>query len=158
MAPNGKTKVMWLSYQPLIASKPYPTITVSTGNCPRNFGPTQIVLFELPGEIGTPVCPSGMYRQSSNLSRSFGTSPISLTLSLYTEWNAHSVVICKGVGSKQHTSLTRQFQRNRVRTDECVQHGQNQPALDGMVPAPVAKVGIENEINDAQGAQNRTKK
>ncbi len=30
-----------------------------------------------------------------------------------------------------------------------------EPALDGMVPAPVAKVGIENEINDAQGAQNR---
>jgi hypothetical protein len=29
------------------------------------------------------------------------------------------------------------------------------PALDGMVPAPVAKVGIENEINDAPGAQNR---
>jgi hypothetical protein len=24
-----------------------------------------------------------------------------------------------------------------------------------MVPAPAAKVGIENEINDAQGAQNR---
>ena len=30
-----------------------------------------------------------------------------------------------------------------------------EPALDGMVPAPAAKVGIENEINDAQGAQNR---
>ncbi len=27
-----------------------------------------------------------------------------------------------------------------------------QMALDGMVPAPAAKVGIENEINDAQGA------
>jgi hypothetical protein len=24
--------------------------------------------------------------------------------------------------------------------------------LDGMVPAPAAKVGIENEINDTQGA------
>ena len=24
-----------------------------------------------------------------------------------------------------------------------------------MIPAPVAKVGIENEINEAQGAQNR---
>jgi hypothetical protein len=33
-----------------------------------------------------------------------------------------------------------------------------QPALDGMVPAPAAKVGIENEINDTQGAQNRTRK
>ena len=30
-----------------------------------------------------------------------------------------------------------------------------EPALDGMVPAPAAKVGMENEINDAQGAQNR---
>ncbi len=26
------------------------------------------------------------------------------------------------------------------------------PALDGMVPAPMAKIGIENEINDTQGA------
>ncbi len=32
------------------------------------------------------------------------------------------------------------------------------PALDGMVPAPAAKVGIENEIYDAQRAQNRTRK
>ncbi len=30
-----------------------------------------------------------------------------------------------------------------------------QLALDGMVPAPAAKVGMENEINDTQGAQNR---
>jgi hypothetical protein len=30
------------------------------------------------------------------------------------------------------------------------------PALDGMVPAPTAKVGIENEINGAQGAEYRT--
>jgi hypothetical protein len=30
------------------------------------------------------------------------------------------------------------------------------PALDGMVPAPVAKVGNKNEINDAQGAEYRT--
>ncbi len=29
------------------------------------------------------------------------------------------------------------------------------PALDGMVPV-AAKVGIENEINDAQGAEYRT--
>ncbi len=28
-------------------------------------------------------------------------------------------------------------------------------ALDGMVPALAAEVGMENEINDAQGAQNR---
>jgi hypothetical protein len=30
-----------------------------------------------------------------------------------------------------------------------------EPALDGMVPAPAAKLGMENEINYAQGAQNR---
>ncbi len=30
-----------------------------------------------------------------------------------------------------------------------------EPALDGMVPAPAAKVGMENEINDAQGAQKQ---
>jgi hypothetical protein len=30
-----------------------------------------------------------------------------------------------------------------------------EPALDGMVPGPAAKVGMENVINDAQGAQNR---
>ncbi len=28
-----------------------------------------------------------------------------------------------------------------------------EPALDGMVPALATKVGIENEINDAQGAR-----
>jgi hypothetical protein len=31
----------------------------------------------------------------------------------------------------------------------------NEPAPDGLVPAPAAKVGMENEINDTQGAQNR---
>ncbi len=36
MAPNGMTNVRQLSYQPPIAFKPYPTITISTGNCPRN--------------------------------------------------------------------------------------------------------------------------
>jgi hypothetical protein len=30
-----------------------------------------------------------------------------------------------------------------------------EPALDGMVPAQAAKVGMENDINDTQGAQNR---
>ncbi len=30
-----------------------------------------------------------------------------------------------------------------------------EPALDRTVPAPMAKVGMENEINNAQGAQNR---
>ncbi len=82
---------------------------------------------------GRSVRPSGMYWQSSNLSRSFGTSLISLTLSLYMECNAHSVVICEGIGSKQHTPLTQQFQGNHVRTYECVQHGLNVagPGWDG---------------------------
>ncbi len=30
-----------------------------------------------------------------------------------------------------------------------------EPALEGTVPAPVVEVGMENEINNAQGAQNR---
>ena len=29
-----------------------------------------------------------------------------------------------------------------------------EPALDGAVPAPAVEVGIENEINHAQGAKN----
>jgi hypothetical protein len=37
----------------------------------------------------------------------------------------HSVVIYKGVGSKQQMLLTRPFQGNHVRTHECVRHGQN---------------------------------
>ncbi len=74
---------------------------------------------------GRSVRPSGMYWQSSNLSRSFSTSLISQALSLYTECNAHSVVICEGVGSKKHTPLTQQFQGNHVRTNEYVQHGLN---------------------------------
>jgi hypothetical protein len=76
---------------------------------------------------------SGVYWQSSDLSRSFGTSLISQTLSLYTECNAQSVIICKGVGSKQHMPLIRQLQGNHVRTNECVQHGLNVagPGWDG---------------------------
>ncbi len=82
---------------------------------------------------GRLVCPSGVYWQSSDISRSFGASLISQTLSLYTECNTHSVVICKGIGSKQHMPLMRQFQGNLVRTNECVQHGLNVagPGWDG---------------------------
>jgi hypothetical protein len=49
------------------------------------------------------------------------------------ECNAHSVVICKGIGSKQHMPLMQQFQENHVRTNECVQHGLNVagPGWDG---------------------------
>ncbi len=59
-APNCKSNVRLLSYQPPIASEPYLMITVSTGIGPRNyqiiqqFGPTQIILFEPPGETGMP--------------------------------------------------------------------------------------------------------
>ncbi len=77
---------------------------------------------------GRLVPPSSVYWQSSNLSRSYGTSLISLTLSQYTECNTHSVVICKGIGSKQHTPLTLQSQGNYVRTNECVQHRQKVPS------------------------------
>ena len=82
---------------------------------------------------GRSVCPSGVYWQSSDLSRSFDTPLISQTLSLYTECNAHSVVICEGIGSKQHMPLMRQFQWNHVRTNECIQHGLNVagPGWDG---------------------------
>ncbi len=59
---------------------------------------------------GRSVRPSGVYWQSSNLPRSFGISLISQTLALYMECNAHSVIICKGVGSKQHMPLMQQFQ------------------------------------------------
>ncbi len=84
---------------------------------------------------GRLVRPSGMYWQSSDLLRSFGTSPISLTLSLYTECNTHSAVICKGIGFKQHTPLTWPVQGNHVRANECFQHGQNvaSPGWDGTI-------------------------
>ncbi len=57
MAPNGKMNVRLLSYHPPITSEPYPTITFQQGivqEIIQQFSPTQIVLFELPGEIGTP--------------------------------------------------------------------------------------------------------
>ncbi len=135
MAPNGKTNVRWLSYQPPTASEQYPTIIVSTGNCPRNYPTiwpyTDCLVWTTGGDW---YALSGVYWQSSNLSKSLGTSLISQTLSLYTECNTHIVVICKGVGSKQHMPLMRQFQRNHVRTNECVQHGLNVagPGWDGI--------------------------
>ncbi len=94
----------------------------------------QEIVQEIIQQFGpTLVRPSGMYWQSRDLSRSFGTSSISLTLSLYMECNAHSFFICKGVGSKQHMPLTRPFQGNHVKTNECVQHWQNEasPGWDG---------------------------
>jgi hypothetical protein len=55
-APNGITNITLLSYQHSIASKPYPMITFQQGivqEIIHQLGPTQIVLFELPGEIGS---------------------------------------------------------------------------------------------------------
>ncbi len=122
-APNGKTNVRWLSYQPPIASEPYPTITVSTGNGSRNY-PT------IWPYTDRPVWTAGgdWYARAActgNQAIYWGALAPHLFLSLYTKWNAHSVVICEGVGSKQHTPSMRQFEENHVRTNECVQHGQN---------------------------------
>jgi hypothetical protein len=86
------------------------------------FGPTQIVLFEPPGEISTPELHVMAIKQYI---KELKHPLFSQTLSLYMECNAHSVVICKDVGSKQHMPLTQQFQGNHVRTNECVQHGLN---------------------------------
>ncbi len=96
----------------------------------QQFVPTQIILFELPGEIGTPDWHVLAIKRSI---KELWDLTYFQTLSLYMECNAHGVVICKGVGSKQHTPLTRQFQGNLVRTYECVQHGQNVagPGWDG---------------------------
>jgi hypothetical protein len=96
----------------------------------QQFGPTQIVLFEPPGEIGLPKRHVLAIKQSIKelLHLTHFTDFI-----LYMECNAHSVIIYKGVGSKQHTPLTRQFQGNHVKTNECVQHGLNvaSPGWDG---------------------------
>jgi hypothetical protein len=52
-------------------------------------------------------------------------------------------------------ALTRPLQGNHVKLMSVFHMDGMELALDGMVPAPAAKVGIENEINYAQGAQNR---
>jgi hypothetical protein len=88
----------------------------------QKFGPTQIVLFEPLGEIGTPERHVLAIKQPIKELRHL---TYFTDLSLYTECNAHSVVICKGIGSKQHMPLMRQFQGNHVETNECVQHGLN---------------------------------
>jgi hypothetical protein len=129
MAPNGKTNIRWLSYQPPITYEPYPMITVSKGKLSKKSSNNSALLrSSCLNHRGRLVRPSGVYWQSSNLSRSYGTLLISLTLSLHMECNAHSVVICKGVGSKQHTPLMLQSQGNCVRTNECVQHRQKVPS------------------------------
>jgi hypothetical protein len=96
----------------------------------QQFGPTQIVLFELLGEIGAPERRVLAIKLSIEELKHL---TYFTDLYLYLKCNTHSVVIFKGIGSKQHTPLTRQFQGNHVRTNECVQHGQNvvSPGWDG---------------------------
>ncbi len=136
MAPNGLMNIRWLSYQSLVASKPYPTITVSTGNWPRIYPTirtyTDCLVWATGGDRYAQAACTGNQEiyQGADLSRSFSTSPISLTLSLYTECNMHSFVICEGVGSKQHMPLTWPFHENNVRTNECVWHGWNEAGLE----------------------------
>jgi hypothetical protein len=88
----------------------------------KQFGPTQIVLFEPPGEIGTPkrrvLAIKKFIKELKHLT--YFTDFI-----IVHRVQCHSFVICEGVGSKQHRLLTRQFQGNHVRTNECVQHGLN---------------------------------
>ena len=108
----------------------------------QQFGPTQIVLFKPPGEMGMPGWPVPIIKQSIKEL---------WHLTYFTDFiivhggNTHSIIICKkGVGSKQHTPLMRQFQGNHGRTNECVQHGLNVagPGWDGT--STNGKVGIEN--------------
>ncbi len=125
-ASNGTTNIRWLLYQPPITSKPYPTITVSTGNCPRNYPPiwpyTDRPAWTARGDRYARASCTG---NQAIYWRALAPYLFRWPSSFYKECNMHSVVIYKGVGSKQHTPLTLQFQGNHVRTNECVWHGQN---------------------------------
>ena len=87
----------------------------------QQFSPTQIVLFEPPGEIGSPERRALAIKQSIKELR---------RLTYFADFIIVHGVQCsqccylQGVGSKQHMPLTQQFQGNHVRTNECVQHGQ----------------------------------
>ncbi len=98
----------------------------------QHFGPTQIALFELPGEIGLPEQRVLAIKQSIK------------ELWHLTYFNdfifVHGVQhsqCCNLLGrwSKQHMPLTRQFQGNHVTTNECVQHELNvaSPGWDGTI-------------------------
>jgi hypothetical protein len=96
----------------------------------QQFNPAQIVLFEPPGEIGTPE------RRVLAIKQSIKEL---WHLTYFTDFIiVHGVqcsqcAICEGIGSKHHMPLMRQFQGNHVRTNECVQHGLNVagPGWDG---------------------------
>ncbi len=96
----------------------------------QQFSPTQIVLFELLGDIGTPKrCVLAIKRSINELWH----------LTYFTDF-----IIVHGVQSSQccnlqghwiqaYMPLIQQFQGNHVRTNECVQHGWNvaSPEWDG---------------------------
>ncbi len=99
----------------------------------QQFGPTQIVLFELPGEIGTPERRVLAIKQYIKELRH---------LTYFTDF----IIVHRMQRSQCHNlggywiqatyaimPLMRQFQGNHVRTNECVQHGLNvaSPGWDG---------------------------
>ncbi len=106
----------------------------------QQFGPTQIVLFEAPGEICSPERRVLAIKRSIKELRHL--TYFTDFIIVYKVKNSQSVIICKGVGSKQHKPLTLQFQGNHVRTNECVQHGWKVagPGWDGT--STCGKVGI----------------
>ncbi len=134
-APNGKTNIRWLSYQPLIASEPYLTKTVPTGNRPRNYPTiwpyTQIVLFEPPGEIGTPK------RRVLAIKQSIKEL---WHLTYFTDFIIVHRVQCsqchnlQGCWIQASYAINAAIQGNHVRTNECVQHVLNvaRPGWDGI--------------------------
>jgi hypothetical protein len=96
----------------------------------QQFGPTQIVLFEPPGEIDMPKQRVLAIKQSIKelWHLTYFTDVI-----IVHGVQCSQFVICKGIGSKQHMPLMQPFQGNHVRTYECLQHGLNVagPGWDG---------------------------
>jgi hypothetical protein len=88
----------------------------------QQFGPTQIVLFELPGEIGTPE------RRVLAIKRSIKELK---HLTYFTGFIIVHGVQCsqcpnlQGHWIQATYAIMQQFQGNHVRTNECVQHGLN---------------------------------
>jgi hypothetical protein len=94
----------------------------------QRFGPTQIILFEPPGEIGMPKWRVLVIKRSIKEPWHINYCTDFIIVHRVQHAQCHN-----GVGSKQHTLLTQQLQGNHVRTYECVQHGLNVagPGRDG---------------------------
>ncbi len=73
----------------------------------QQFGPSQIVLFEPPGEIGTPKRCVLAIKQS--IKERWHLTYFTDFIIVYGVQRSQCVVICKGVGSKQHMPLMQQF-------------------------------------------------